>query len=220
MSYIFRLDFNGYVELDDELEIYDVLSKLFQYAKSSRLKIESVRFALENEEEEEMEEEDEVEEREEEKIGVEEEIKEITTMEKPEKEEEIKAEKCTMLTEKVGYKIVNGDLVLKYDHPSFGMQTIYRADMQDIYAVYEELPEKSDKNTILQVMNRFGLKINPNYISHLMRFFAEYPVFSAELVKEKGRNYLIKKDAELKEMKDKLAVEREMIGTPWDVKEG
>ncbi len=208
MSYIFRLDFNGHVELDDEMEIYDVLSKLFQYAKSSRLKIESVRFALENEEEDEIEETEE------------EEIKEITTMEKPEKEEEVKAEKCTMLTEKVGYRIVNGDLVLKYDHPSFGMQTIYRADMQDIYAVYEELPEKSDKNIILQVMNRFGLKINPNYISHLMRFFAEYPVFSAELVKEKGRNYLIKKDAELKEMKDKLAVEREIIGTPWDVKEG
>ncbi len=206
MSYLFRLDFNGYVELEDEMEIYDVLSKLFQYAKSSRLKIESVRFALENEEEEETEEEDEVEETDKE------EIKEIKTTEKPEKG------KCTMLTDKVGYRIDNGDLVLLYRHHT-KMHPIYRADMQDIYSLYEELPEKSDKNTILDTAGRLGLKLSSGHVHYIMQFLAEYPVFSAELIREKNKSYLIKRDDGIREMKDKLAVERETIGTPWEVKE-
>ena len=53
MPYLFTIDFSGFVELADEMMIYDVLSKLFEYASSSGVKIENVRFELQREEDEE-----------------------------------------------------------------------------------------------------------------------------------------------------------------------
>jgi len=120
------------------------------------------------------------------------------------------------LTDKVMYRVENGELIFVYDN--YGTrQNLFRVDMQRIYDLYDELPEKADRKAVTDVLERLKVKVPASHVNYLMQFLASYPVFSAELVKEKGRNYLMKRDGDYSEMRDKLAVEREVIGTPWEV---
>jgi len=120
------------------------------------------------------------------------------------------------LTDRVMYKVENGELIFVYENNGT-RHNLFRVDMQKIYDLYDELPEKADRRTVAEVLERLKVKVPASYVNYLMQFLASYPVFSAELVKEKGRNYLLKRDGRVTEMRDKLAVEREVIGTPWEV---
>lgn len=121
------------------------------------------------------------------------------------------------LTDKVSYTIDNGDVVLKYEHNG-KVQNMMRLDMEKIYALYEELPEKACKDEVYEVAKKLNIKIARSNVVYLMHFIRAYPVFSADMVMEGGKWYLVKKDVEYSEMKSKLEIEREVIGNPWEAR--
>ncbi len=120
------------------------------------------------------------------------------------------------LTDKVMYRVENGELVFVYENNG-ERKNLFRVDMEDVYALYEELPEKADKSVILDTLDRLKVRVPATHIHYLMQFMASYPVFGCEVVREGNRKVLVKRDSRITEMSDKLAVEREVIGTPWEV---
>lgn len=121
------------------------------------------------------------------------------------------------LTDKVGYRVESGELVLVYENNG-SRQNLFRVDMQKVYDLYDELPEKVDKGAILDALDRLKIRVPAIHVHYLMQFLASYPVFSAEIVREGNRKYLVKRDGRVMEMRDKLAVEREVIGAPWEAR--
>jgi len=120
------------------------------------------------------------------------------------------------LSDKVSYKVENGELILKYRH-KLGSQNLLRVNMEDIYTLYEELPDRADKDVIHSVAEKLGIKIPESVVGYVMRFFEKYPVFDAVIDEEGRKIYLVKRDGEYSEMKSKLQVEKDVIGTPWKV---
>ncbi len=151
-----------------------------------------------------------------EKEVMEEEKEEVVDSDVEAEESPKQKEDYVRLTDKVMYRVENGELIFVYDGNGT-RHNLFRVDMQRIYDLYDELPEKADRKAVTDVLERLKVRVPASHVNYLMQFLASYPVFSAELVKEKGRNYLIKKDSRVTEMRDKLSVEREVIGTPWEV---
>ena len=134
------------------------------------------------------------------------------------KAEEVSEDGIVWLTDKVGYRLENGDLVLVYrgEKASYNLA---RVDMQKLYELYEELPERANKNDIVQVMKKLNIKFPATNVNYLMLFFSKYPLFDAELVKEGNTNYLVKRDGSVaEEVRKQMAIEKEVIGTPWEVR--
>lgn len=120
------------------------------------------------------------------------------------------------LTDRVMYRVENGELVFVYENNG-DRKTLFKVDMQKIYDLYEELPEKADRRAVSEVLERLKVKVPASHVNYLMQFLASYPVFSCEVAREGNRKVLVKRDSSYSEIKSKLAVEREVIGTPWEV---
>ncbi len=110
------------------------------------------------------------------------------------------------------YRIEDGVLMLKK------YNTWHKLDYEKVKELFEELPEKASPKDALEAADRIGLSLNYTTALMLFEFYDKNVNFDAVAVKDGRRRYLVKQTYSLREEnRKKLAVERDVIGTPYEV---
>jgi len=120
------------------------------------------------------------------------------------------------------YAVHDGRLLMSFLNKE-GKRTWSRNfDYEKIKQLYEQLPEESYAEDVARVAKELGLNIDSKITTRLMKIFANYVDFDAELVKEPGKtkpkSKLIKHNFSLAdENRKQLEIEKSTIGTPYAV---
>jgi len=82
--------------------------------------------------------------------------------------------------------------------------------------LYDELRDKSTTKDVVDAAKKLGLDISNIDARMIMYFFMDNINFDAELVKE-GRSIVLVKQDIGSRLKETMSIEKEVIGTPWQV---
>jgi len=120
------------------------------------------------------------------------------------------------LTDRAVYRVKDGELIIGWKKDDKIVNAL-RVSMDTLKELYNRLPEEATTADLRRVADEMGLNV-ANLEGYIMRVLARRVEFGGELVKEGKTLKLIKDTASVRdEVRKKLAQEKEVIGTPWNV---